>query len=69
MLAKRLYYSEYFFGAVVDRVRVVLGGADGAGCALIAPTLTLLLLLRFACRPLGGFEAALLPLWDCCRAF
>ena len=62
MLAKRLDYSEYSFGAVINRVRVVLGGAGGAGCASTAPTPTRLLLLRFACRPLGGFKAALLPL-------
>jgi hypothetical protein len=62
MLAIRLYYSEYFFGAVVNRVRVVLGGAGGAGCASTAPTPMRLLFPRFACQPLGGFEAALLPL-------
>jgi hypothetical protein len=33
MLAKLLYYSELFFGAVIVRVRVVLGGVGGAGCA------------------------------------
>lgn len=36
--------------------------AGGAGCASTAPTPTRLLLLRFACQPLGGFGAALLPL-------